>query len=425
MPVTLNFLADMPTGLQAEAYDVLDFLGGSILAGPIDTATVAPDQSLTFPNTNATAGAASLAFCVIGGDGTPIWRSGPIDATADNQFYILNPSDLAAAAGKALQFPPSAFQSLSPQLPFTTPDGSTTIRSISSITPGNGTISIAGAGVHSGVAVKFTYTFSLQPASQHPDATHVVDVETQSMDVQADNGTWFGWLINFFVGAFLDLFPPSAGPVQSAIQNLINNAVQNAVSAKGPVPGTTAAVQQLSVDPTNGILLQAFAGVPAGSLCSGTASSGSVKIRPAAEIDHLRAIRDKMLIRSPEGSAYAAFLRDNNRDLMRLLVAHPDLLKAADAVVASVLAEFGADAPEQGVLSAATAAMVSDLFARFAAVAPRPLAVAIAGLRGEVAKFVGKAAGPVLQASWGFVTGVAVEVPPVRLPLPPTHAPLP
>ena len=404
----------MPSGAQGEAYEVLSILGSRVFAGPVDRASVSPQQTLTFNGVSATAGAANLAFCVLGESGMPIWRSGPVDATMDNQFFILNPTDLEAAAGHPLQFPPAAFASLAPTLPLIS--GSTTVRSISGVAPGNGTISLAGTGVSTeflgmAMAIKFTYVFSLQPSVQHPDASLLLDVQTTKLDVQSDNGTWFGWLINPVVNLLLDAFRPASGPVQANIQDLINSAMQSAVAAKSPVLGTTGAVQQVSVDPTNGIMVQAWAGVPLGSMCCGTVCSGSVKVRPVEQIAHLRAIRDNLLVKSPEGFAYACFIRDNNRQIMGLLVDHADLLAATDAVVARVLEDFTAEAPERGVLSSPSAATVTDLLDRFAAVAPAGLALSITGLKREVAKFVGVAAGPVLHASWSLLGGMASEVP--------------
>lgn len=419
--VKLTFLGDMPAGAAGEAWQVVSLLGLTLFVGPVDTASVAPDLTLTFPNVTATAGAANLAFCVLAG-GMPIWRSGPVDATQDNQFMIFNPPDLQAQAGQALDFPPASFAHLSPALPAS--GGATTVKTITGITPGAGTISVTGTAVSTQyvapVDVAFTYVFSLQPATQHPDSRVLLDVATVSLDVTGNNGSWFGWLINPLVNALLAVFTPPSAPVQAAVQQMIDAAVQKALAANSPVAGATAAVSQATLDATSGLSVQAWAGVPMNSVCCGTVCSGSVKVRPAADIAHLRAIRDGMLLKSPEGFAYASFLRDNNPLLMRLLVDNPDLLAAADAVVAQVLREFTATAPESGVLSAASAEAVTQFLARFAAAAPAELAVAAAGLAREVHKFVGVPAGPVLQASWALA-GAPADMP--KVPAPP--APLP
>lgn len=402
--IKIPFAGDMPEGAQIQLfYTFRSNLGIPVSgppatrSGPLATATVVGSQVFLTTGFGPYAWE-TPTFCGFF-DNMLIWHAGGDGVLPGAGFMILNPTDLAAMASPTpLTISPSTLASIVPPLPAVF--GPLTAKTLT-ISPGTGVVTLAGTGIASGFPVKFRYVFSLSPP-QCGDLSPAV-VNTVSMDIWGNNGSLLAFLINPLIDGMIPLFAPPA----SRLQLLIQSAVNGAVAAKfGTVPeGTTITITEITITPAAGIAVQAWASVPMANICVGGTAGGSVKIRSARQVRHLRQIRDRLLLRSPEGLDYIAMLKRDNQAIMTVFVQHQELLKLADTFVERVLEDFPEDAIETGKLRESTAAALIDLMDRVIAVAPKNLALTIQALKTHVRKFVGQSVTEVLYQSWSLLEG--------------------
>jgi len=398
--ITVPFSGDMPDGTEIQLfYEFSDpgipvsGPGGPLLGsgtGVIATTTVSGNQAV-FTNISAPYAFESPAFCGFS-QGMFIWHAGGDVQTVEAGYLIFNPANFPGPH----TIPPAQIASIIPALPATF--GPFVAKTMTA-TLGNGSVTLAGAGTVStflgSIPVSFTYSFSLSPA-QCGSGMPVV-VNTVSSDVRGNNGSLLGFLINPLIDAIIPFFEPN-------MQALMQSAVDGEMAQQlGSVPaGTTVTITNITIAPS-AITLQAWASIPMASNCVGTMQGGSVKFRSSHQVVHLRQIRDRLLMRSPEGGGYASILKGNNTAIMTVLMKHQELFKHVDAFVEQVLKDFPQDALEAGKLSKTTAASLHDLMDRFIAVAPENLAITVRALKAQVDKFVGQSAADIMGQSWSLL----------------------
>jgi hypothetical protein len=188
------------------------------------------------------------------------------------------------------------------------------------------------------------------------------------------------------------------GQIEDSIQAQINAAVANAMGEAVPASATVT-VQSLAIAPT-GLTLTPVAGVPGEDVCPGEVGAGSVRWRARAQQDHLRILRDKLIARSPLGVTYLDALKRHRAEIILLLLRNPDCLKAMDAAVNAVLAEFPARNTEKGRLSRNTAAEIERFLVLAEKAASPKLAAVAAALRNDLPKFIETDVTKILFEGW-------------------------
>jgi hypothetical protein len=290
-----------------------------------------------------------------------------------------------------------------PPLPFT--DGAVMITTLT-LTLGAGMITVTGSATHTatvtvsdpfgfGVSttftkstpVTFTASFTLAPVTGVPTGERLIRVTLGPLTVTAAHGGLLGPLADIITNVIIFFLDGTIREqIEDSIQAQIDAAVANAMGENVPASATVT-VQSLAIAPA-GLTLTPVAGVPGADVCPGEVASGSVRWRARAQQDHLRILRDKLIARSPLGVTYLDALKRHQAEIILLLLRNPDCLKAMDAAVKAVLAEFPARNPEKGRLSKKAAAAIEQ-FLRMAEKAASPkLAAVAAALRNDLPKFI-------------------------------------
>jgi hypothetical protein len=253
----------------------------------------------------------------------------------------------------------------------------------------------------SSLAGTYTYTCALAPNADCSDVGNPLIVISENISLVSKHGGVSGWLEGLVLELFTDVFG-------TKIKNAINTQVTQAISAslatwlsQQHAPSTTTVtVQEVTLSSAAGIALQAWAGIPFASICSTGASSGSLKLRSREQMEHLRAIRDELLARSPAGVAYTAIFARHNPELSGLLARDPALLELADTVVDRALRAFPRHDPAAGVVDNELAAAVEDAMRRASEDCSPELRWTIEHLLPDLHAFTGRRATDVLDASW-------------------------
>ncbi len=330
-----------------------------------------------------------------------IWRSGPLllqGATTDTYFIVDAGTTTMTAAQLAARLP---------TLPIAS--GAASITSLT-LSIGNGSIIATGSGTYGTpfgpIPIAFTYVFTLEPVIDPADYRFVggvppaVDVRTISLAVTGTAGGPLGFLVNFFAGV---LFSLVAGTVRSSIeatvQASVDRAVASALSSAGGPAGTIPTVETITIATETGVSLKAWGGFSLERGCASNPSGGSVRVRPAEDLQRLRTIRDRLLRLSPRGVAYIETFEQFNGELLKLFLEHEDVLRLADAVVAGALGDLPRDDPGSGRLSQATAESVVSFLDALAERGSAELKLTVTAVREEVGDFTRRPVGQVLAES--------------------------
>jgi hypothetical protein len=209
--------------------------------------------------------------------------------------------------------------------------------------------------------------------------------------------------VNFFAGILLSLMSGTVrATLEAAVQKAIDGAVATALASKGAPPGTIATVETVTIAPKL-LSLAAFAGFSLEKACASSPTGGSVNLRPRGQLIHLRAIRDRLLTRSPRGAAYIALFDQFNSELASILLRNDELLRVADDIVARALHDFPLEDPGSGRVSPMLADAVTKAMSLMQEVASPELKLALTALREEVRDFVGQRAQDVLDDSFQLI----------------------
>ena len=399
MAVVLRFASSSnANGLKASAFE-RSTQGVGLFFNFKQQVTVASDHA-TFSSITAPG---EFAFRLDSTAGTR-WRSGRqvLNASPTDTFLIIPAAPLA--------FSPAALTAMLPSLPITA--SSVTITSLT-LTLGTGIITAAGAGFYSSffgaIPATFTYVFTLVPNTEPADMSapgfigSALEVRTISVSVVSAVGGPLGFLANFFLNALIGIVSGSIrNTLQNRVQAAIDTAITNALASASAPPGTIATVETATINRA-GVSIVAFAGFALEKACASSSSGGSVNLRPRAQLVHLRAIRDKLLTRSPRGAAYAALFEQFNGEIAAALPSNDRLLRAVDGVVSLALRDLPIEDPGKGRVSRELASAVLKALVLAAKTASPELKMAIAALQDEVEDFVDRPAGEVLDASFALL----------------------
>jgi hypothetical protein len=353
MPISLRFTSSsQANGLTASAF-ARSSAGVGLFFNFRESATVSGDTA-QFASISAPG---EYAFLLAGPSGGPRFRSGPQSTgkAATDTFMIVD-------AGTSV-FSPAALSSMLPTPPVVS--GSLTVTSIS-LAVGSGSMTASGTASHATpfgpIPVTYTYVFTIDPVGDAANYNFPggippsVDVRTITLNVVGTAGGPLGWLVNALAGAFASLFHGSiVRTLESTIQARINAAVAAALASSSAPAGTVATVESVSIAPTVGLTLRAWAGFSLERACAMTPSGGSINVRSSEQLTHLRIIRDRVLRGSPQGIFYIELYEHFSSELVRILLEDEDLLRRVDAIVARVLEHFSRERPGEGRLSAEAA----------------------------------------------------------------------
>jgi hypothetical protein len=400
MPVNVRFTSNSSTnGMTVRAFQRSHY-GAGLFFHDVGQGTVAADH-FVFPSL---ATPDDYAFTVESPAGTR-FRSGRqvlASPTTDTFLIVQAPPGVVTPAQLASMLPP---------LPKTVQG--ITIATLSLVV-GAGIVTASGTGSQSTafgpVPISFTYVFTLDPSVVPADMGYpntvppAIDVRTISLTVVPMQGGFGGFIVNGLLGALYSIL---LGSLIAAIENLVQSLIDGTVATKlgnaGAPLGTIATVESLSIAPVAGLTFTAFGGLSMEKLCPVSASGGSVKVRALDQLTHLRAIRDGLLARSPQGQGYIALYETFGPELSRIVIDDPELLGLIDRVVSRIVEGFPIEDPGRGVLSEELAKDVDDVAERIRLAASPKLATTVAALRAELRAFVGRPAGDVLQESFGMI----------------------
>jgi hypothetical protein len=396
MTVVLRFTAgSSANGLMASAFQ-RSSQGVGLFFTFKQQVTVANDRA-TF---NSITAPGEFAFTVESPAGTR-FRSG-------RQIVNTSPTDtFAIISVGALTFSPAQLSAMLPALPFTS--GPATITTLTA-TPGTGSITAAGTGTiataFGPIPVSFSYVFTIFPETEPANMglpgfiAPSLKVATVSMTVTAMAGGPLGFLVNFFAGILIGIMSGSIrATLQGRVQAAVDTAVANALASASAPAGTIATVESVTIAPT-GLSIVAFAGFSLEKACASTPSGGSIQLRSRTQLVHLRAIRDRLLTRSPRGAAYIETFEHFSEEVASMLTRDEELLKGADTVVALALRELPIDNPGKGRVSRRLASAVVKLMTMMEEKASPELKLTLGALKGEVRDFVDRPAREVLDASF-------------------------
>lgn len=286
-----------------------------------------------------------------------------------------------------------------PDVPFTQQDLTVTSVGLSIVgsqihSTGTGRYDAGFYGIHD---IVFDYDFELEPR-QSPFDMSAVKVKTLNTAVTGANNGFFGWLANLVVMIVASFNNGEIGKqARRAIQNEIDAAVDNTFNEMGATEGATASVQRCRINPA-GITIDAWGAIPATQIsCPSFLTSGSVLVRPLKQLRKMRAMRDKALRGTQRGEAYIQTIKSMSPEMVRLLILSPSLLKQADKLIRSGLADFDEADPAKGVMSKETAKNAMKFLDQLGRKASPVLRTIASNIQNDIDDFVGKPVGEVLQ----------------------------
>lgn len=399
MTMRFRFLTDQLDGAVAELYTMQPLIVGNLLPALTSVVPVAggvADFQL--------APQAPFALRVRDG-GTAFVRTGMSDlsgGTLDEEtgdftgaYFVVRPDPAV--------FSPTDLAGLVPPLPRVSNDDDGNPQfslNTLTLTITGDLINATGTGVYLqtpiGGSISFTYLFRLRPNTAALNVGRVLKVETVSTSVTSTDGSFLGFLINL-VGDFLLLLMQEevVAQIEKTLQAEIDLAVRSALADAGAGAGITVTATSVTTDTTAGITVDVLAAINAESVCPTGITFGSVRLRPVGQIRALAAMRDQVLRGSPRGELYLRMFHKHKKELARLLLRHPDLLKQADATVSAGLRDYSPKAPARGVMSEVTAKQALRLLEMVAKLGSPELAALARGLVPEVKVFVGRPVGDV------------------------------
>lgn len=413
MTTRLQFFSDLLDGATAQLWTTQSSLGGGFPIGSIGGIPMVADSDTVTGGlaTFAPPPVSPFAFRVVDGD-TLLMRSGPLDLTAGTvdeetgdfsiAYFIIQPTQPTVIA-------PTALAGLLPAVPMTTNDDNGdpefTMNSIGLSITGN-TLTATGTGVYLQTAiggpVAFTYEFRLKPVRSPFGTDRLLKVETVRSTVVSTSGGWLGFLVDTITNIVLWIMEEDiARRIEKTVQTAIDAAIADSLASAGAGEGVTVSVMSVAMDSVTGITIDALAALNTQGLCPTEVSAGSVRLRPAAQVRALAAMRDRVLRGTPQGEGYLALFRKYRKELLWLLLRNPELLKQADAVVATGLKDFAADDPGNGVMSKATADAAARLLEMVGKLGSPELAALSRGLVADVRRFVGRPVAQVLGCKAG------------------------
>ena len=401
MASRFTFFTDQFEGTQAALAVMQPLFPGGPMPAFLGAGTVT-DGKVTLP----TLPPGRFALGVRDGE-TLLLRTGVVDFSSGSfeedtgdfvsSYFLIRPDTTVIT--------PAALGTLVPALPIVSRDASGTAvfrLTALTLTISGDLINATGAGTYLptpiGGAVTFTYLFRLKPNPSIFNAARILEVETASATVKSADGSLLGFLINL-VGDFLlwVMHEDVVSQIERAVQAAIDTSIQASLANAGAGAGVTGTAFSVTIDATAGISVDVFAAVNSLSVCPSGVTSGSIRLRPVAQIRALAAMRDRALRGTLRGDLYLEMFRKHRAELLHLALTHPELLKQADRAVEVGLRDFRPEAPAEGAMSEATAQEATRLLEMVAKVASPELAALARGLIPEVRAFVGQRVGDVLD----------------------------
>ena len=299
-----------------------------------------------------------IRLSVMSGNGM-VFRSSNIrniiDPNADNGFVIFRANPVVFTAAQ--------LAASLPVLPIV--KGDITISTIG-LALRRGFIRATGTGSQAAlfgpINFAFTYDFNLIPVTNVARLDLLVDVKSVAVNITGTNRGLLGAIANLLVSAVTAIFNGTvANMFRTTVQSAVDAAVNAQINPESEHDGTTVTVETVSIT-SAAMTIQAYGGISLNELCATNITSGSIKLRPLEQVQHLRKIRNELLNKNAYGKIYTDLFYKHNRELMRLLINSPALLKQADKAVAGALKDFGEKSINQGVLSKSTADAVLKAF---------------------------------------------------------------
>jgi hypothetical protein len=383
-----------------------------ILFGTITENAVVTNSTADFPALPVPA-PLNCCFSVQSSIGT-VFRSGSMQLTASSaapSFFVARAATVAKLNpnGPPPTIPPATLATMVPQTPLVllnTPDRTVTVNS-AALTVNNGSLTVGGSVTYvqrafGGIILfsitgMYTYVFNLVPVTNCQDTGNALTVSTISFKFTTSYPGPIGGIVNVLVSILEPFFNNTfATMIQQRLQVILDNAISAGLTG-GSVPANTIITSEsCSIDPTNGVDPHAWVSFPSSKLCSSLPTGAPMRIRAPEQLRHLRAVRDTLLTRSPAGFGYLATFEEFNAELLRLLIADPELLELADEVVNHALRDLPEEHPEAGRITPETAEAVRQLMDRAASHAGPALRFAIQQIKPDLDRFTGRNAGEVL-----------------------------
>jgi hypothetical protein len=190
--------------------------------------------------------------------------------------------------------------------------------------------------------------------------------------------------------------------IQPTLENDVNRIVLEVLNDQNAPQDTSITIESVTLDPVDQqVNFTVWATVPEtvvfGECVGGVGSHG--KRRPREQQEHLRAIRDALLLNSPEGAAYVETLSNLSPELVTLLRNDQALMSMVDDAVQRILLDFPTGAPQDGQLRPETGTAVRQVLQHLQRVASPRVALVAEALEPEVDRFVNRLAVEVLNSN--------------------------
>lgn len=253
-----------------------------------------------------------------------------------------------------------------------------------------------------GGPIRFEHEFYLKPETDPVDTDRILVAETISTIVRSSSGGILGFLTNLvnqvIINSVLDDF---VAAFEKEIQNAMDSSLSDQTAAQNAPEGTIISIHSVTIDGGNGIIVRPFGLVmnDGGDICASSLTAGSVRRRPARQVDQLRTVRDKALKDTLQGEAYIQAFYDNNPELVSILLTQPEILKQVDRVLNDWLGEIDSQAPGQSMMSPEVAKQWITLLEMVEKTASPNLATIVNNVVPEVETFVGRPMSEVLAES--------------------------
>lgn len=251
-----------------------------------------------------------------------------------------------------------------------------------------------------GGAIHFVHEFRLKPETSPVNTDRILRTETVSTIVRSASGGILGFLTNFITQIIINnVLSDFVAAFERAIQTVMDVAASDQAAAQDIPQGMTISAHSITIAEGEGIRIWPLGLVMTGDICASSLTSGSVKSRPAQQVDQLRALRDKALRGTIQGEAYIEAFYANNPELVTILLKHPDILKQVDRVLSHWLKGFNSKAPGKMRMSPEVAKHWVTLLKMVENAASPKLATVVHNVIAEVETFIGRPISEVLAES--------------------------
>jgi predicted RNase H-like nuclease len=363
-------------------------------------------------------GFGELAFCARRpGEAAPsnqIWRSGLV--TSSNLanltgLAVLGPDSFASLLSQPDPMAVSA-RDITDSLVLPMVQGNGHITSATVTVPNTQVLQVTGDGDYQrdvdGVevfSVHFDYdvTLALEPSNNPFSIVDFLTATLVSVDVRSSSEGPLPWLTNFVADLVITAMQGwITSQIQPTLENDVNRIVLEVLNDQNAPQDTSITIESVTLDPVDQqVNFTVWATVPEtvvfGECVGGVGSHG--KRRPREQQEHLRAIRDALLLNSPEGAAYVETLSNLSPELVTLLRNDQALMSMVDDAVQRILLDFPTGAPQDGQLRPETGTAVRQVLQHLQRVASPRVALVAEALEPEVDRFVNRLAVEVLNSN--------------------------